>query len=84
MEQLLAAVAALKDAEQKRAVALALAEDRDQRRAQNAAALLKLIEQHQALLDKAMKRIDTLETRQFWLSILGPVGLLLGLMAGAF
>ena len=78
------ALAEATKADTARTVALALAEDRDQRRQEGATLLLKVLEEHRALLERAEKRIESLEKRQFWMAILGPIGMLLGVMLGVF
>lgn len=42
----------------------------------------KTIEQNQAVIERMEKRIGSLETRMFWMSILSPLGLILGLATG--
>src|SRR5947209_832373 len=57
VEELEGTIAALKEAEQARAIAVALAEDRDKRRAENEAALRDLLDRPEKLLAKATDRI---------------------------
>lgn len=80
---LLKALTELKDAEQKRAIAVAIAEDRDQRRQETEAQLRNLLDRHEKLLEKALARVDSLEARQSWLMIGGVLALLAGLALGA-
>lgn len=83
-------IAELKKADEGRALAVALAEDRDKRRAENEAALIAIIEQYKGLLDqqtkvteKAVQRVEALEKRTFWQALLTPVLMLLGIAAFA-
>ena len=82
VEGLEATVEALKAAEAGRALAVALAEDRDKRRAENEAALVQIVAQYRGLLDdsakvneRAMRRIESLESQQKWMMIGGVIGL---------
>ncbi len=84
-------VAALAEAAQKREAALAVADDRDKRRVESEERLLRALDvQDKALeraiktMDRADKRIETLESRQFWMQMLGPLGLLVGYALAAF
>lgn len=91
IETLKAEIEKLRLEGQAREIALAIAEDREKRRQDDDARVTKAleraeqaIERSERALDKAQARIERLETRQFWMGLLGPIGLLLGFAAGAF
>jgi len=44
----------------------------------------KAIARSETALDKAQARIESLEKRQFWLQILGPIGVVIGFLARGF
>lgn len=81
IRELIATIDQLKQEANSRALAMALSEDREKRRAQNEEALLKVLQEQRKLIEVAMNRIESLERRQFWLMILGPIGLLIGVLA---
>jgi hypothetical protein len=88
IRELLAQVDALKAEAQARAVAMAIAEDREKRRSEDDARVAKVMDRTEAALERAataleksQARIEVLERRVFWaqvLGILGPVLLLFG------
>ena len=97
VENLRAALAAkdeeikkLQDSDRGREVALAIAEDRDKRREEAETRLLKALEisdrqlqRSNEMIEKALARIDKLETRQMWMMVLGPIGLGIAFLTGA-
>lgn len=83
VEALLRTVEELKAAEANRALATALAEDRDKRRQEIEDGFRDLLDRHEKLLAQAMARTESLEKRAFWLQLLAPIVGILGLVAGA-
>jgi predicted RNase H-like nuclease (RuvC/YqgF family) len=91
MTELQAQVDELRAEAHAREIAMAIAEDREKRRQEDdgrvATAFARAeatIERSEKALEKAQARIESLERRQFWSAILGPLGLVIGFLARGF